>query len=222
MSLAVAWLQEGSILAAQIVDAYTLALESMIPGEVCTTNRTTQAGLIATNIGQNTPAIIALELEYMGHFWTQNASMMATYQAVVSAALAALATPPPINPAFADPAGPLAGVVQAGADAAAGSLQSGFQSVTQTASSAVPCDPGAGERCHRRHVAGDEHADADGRHAGPVAADGRPIAPNVRSGAPNAQPGGPVADGHARSAGQRGQSGCGRGAGGRGQHRHPV
>ena len=138
MSMAVAWLQEGSMLAAQIVDAYTLALESMIPGEVCTTNRTTQAGLISTNIGQNTPAIIALELEYMGHFWTQNASMMAAYQAVVSAALAALATPPPINPAFADPAGPLAGVVQAGADAATGSLQSGFQSVTQTASSAAP------------------------------------------------------------------------------------
>jgi PPE-repeat protein len=138
MSLAVAWLQEGSMLAAQIVDAYTLALESMIPGEVCTTNRTTQSGLIATNIGQNTPAIIALELEYMGHFWTQNASMMATYQSVVSAALAALATPPPINPAVADPAGPLAGVVQAGADAASGSLQSGFQSVSQTAGTAAP------------------------------------------------------------------------------------
>jgi PPE-repeat protein len=138
MSLAVAWLQEGSMLAAQIVDAYTLALESMIPGEVCTTNRVTQQGLIDTNIGQNTPAIIALELEYMGHFWTQNASMMATYQAVVSAALAALATPPPINPAVANPAGPLAGVVQAGSDAAAGSLQSGFQGVSQTAGTAAP------------------------------------------------------------------------------------
>jgi PPE-repeat protein len=136
MAMAVAWLQEGSILAAQIVDAYTLALESMIPGEVCTTNRTTQSGLIATNIGQNTPAIIALELEYMGHFWTQNASMMAGYQAVVSAALAALATPPPINPAVANPAGPLAGVVQAGAETAAGSLQAGLQGVTQTAGTA--------------------------------------------------------------------------------------
>src|ERR1700738_4128974 len=138
MSMAMAWLQEGSMLAAQIVDAYTLALESMIPGEVCTTNRVTQSGLIATNIGQNTPAIIALELEYMGQFWTQNASMMATYHAVVSAALAALATPPPINPAVANPAGPLAGVVQAGADAAAGSLQSGFQGVSQTAGTAAP------------------------------------------------------------------------------------
>jgi PPE-repeat protein len=138
MSMAVAWLQEGSILAAQIVDAYTLALQSMIPGEVCMDNRTTQAALIATNVGQNTPAIIGLELEYMGHFWTQNASMLAAYQAVVSTALAALAVPPPFNPAFADPAGPLAGVVQAGADAAAGSLQSGFQSVTQTAGSAAP------------------------------------------------------------------------------------
>src|ERR1700737_497697 len=136
MSMAVAWLQEGSMLAAQIVDAYTLALESMIPGEVCTTNRVTQSGLIATNIGQNTPAIIALELEYMGHFWTQNASMMAAYQAVVSAALAALATPPPINPAVANPAGPLAGVVQAGAETAAGSLQAGFQRVSQTAGTA--------------------------------------------------------------------------------------
>src|ERR1700738_1223403 len=136
MAMAVAWLQEGSILAAQIVDAYTLALESMSPGEVCTDNRTTQAGLIATNIGQNTPAIIALELEYMGHFWTQNASMMATYQAVVSAALAALATPPPINPAVANPAGPLAGVVQAGAETAGGSLQARFQSVSQTAGTA--------------------------------------------------------------------------------------
>jgi PPE-repeat protein len=136
MAMAVAWLQEGSILAAQIVDAYTLALESMIPGEVCTDNRTTQAGLIATNIGQNTPAIIALELEYMGHFWTQNASMMAAYQAVVSTALAALAIPPPINPAVANPAGPLAGVVQAGAETAAGSLQAGFQSVSQTAGTA--------------------------------------------------------------------------------------
>src|SRR5438105_176959 len=65
MSMAVAWLQEGSLLAAQIVEAYTAAFEAMIPGEVCTTNRTTQAGLIATNIGQNTPAIISLEIEYV-------------------------------------------------------------------------------------------------------------------------------------------------------------
>jgi PPE-repeat protein len=136
MTMAVAWLQEGSLLAMQIVEAYTLAQESMIPGEVCTTNRTTQSGLIATNWGQNTPAIIALEIEYMGHFWPQNASLMATYQAVVSAALAALATPPPINSAFANPAGPLAGVVQAGGNAVAGSLQAGFQSVSQTAGTA--------------------------------------------------------------------------------------
>jgi PPE-repeat protein len=138
MSMAVAWLQEGSMLAAQIVEAYTMALESMIPGEVCTENRVSQAGFIASNIiGQNTPIIISLEIEYMGNFWPQNASLMATYQAVVSAALAALATPPPINPAFANPAGPLAGVVQAGGDAVAGSLQAGFQGVSQTAGTAA-------------------------------------------------------------------------------------
>src|ERR1700716_1732714 len=56
MSMAVAWLQEGSMLAIQIVDAYTLAAQTMIPGEVCTTNRVTQHGLIDSNvIGQNTP-----------------------------------------------------------------------------------------------------------------------------------------------------------------------
>ena len=41
----------------------------MIQVPVCTTNRTTQAGLVATNIiGQNTPAIIGLDTEYFGHF----------------------------------------------------------------------------------------------------------------------------------------------------------
>ena len=217
MAMAVAWLQEGSILAAQIVDAYTLALESMIPGEVCTTNRTTQAGLIATNIGQNTPAIIALEVEYRGH-WIQNASMMAGYQAVVSAALAALATPPPINPAVANPAGPLAGVAQAGAETAAGSLQAGFQSVTPDRGHRRTGDAGSGQRGHRRHVAGDEHADADGRS---IRSDGRPVAPNARAGTAIAQPGRSAADGHARSARQRGRSGRRR-PGGRGQHGHPV
>ena len=55
MSMAVAWLQEGSMLAAQIVDAYTLALESMIPAEVCTTNRGTWQGWSTPTGSARTP-----------------------------------------------------------------------------------------------------------------------------------------------------------------------
>ncbi|MDA2893404.1 PPE family protein [Mycolicibacterium sp. BiH015] len=139
MGLAVAWLQEGSLTAMQIVDAYTLAMESMIPGPVCTENRTTQAGLIATNwFNQNFPGIVGLEVQYMEHFWVQNASLMSTYQSVVTAALGVLSTPPPFAPNLANPTAPLAGVVQAGAGVAANSLQAGFQAVNQTASAAAP------------------------------------------------------------------------------------
>ncbi|MDG4667960.1 PPE domain-containing protein [Mycobacterium sp. 236(2023)] len=139
MGMAVAWLQQGSITAMQIVDAYTLAMDSMIPGPVCTENRVTQSGLIATNwFNQNIGPIIGLEVQYTEHFWVQNASLTSTYQSVVTAALGVLSTPPPFAPNLANPAGPLAGVVQAGAGVAANSLQSGFQAVSQTASTAAP------------------------------------------------------------------------------------
>jgi PPE-repeat protein len=62
-------MQQSAASAAAIEQAYVTAKAAMIQVPVCTTNRTTQAGLVATNIiGQNTPAIIGLDTEYFGHF----------------------------------------------------------------------------------------------------------------------------------------------------------
>lgn len=143
MGLAVAWLQQGSLQAAELVQAYHTASQGMIPGPVCTTNRTTQASLVATNFfGVNQPAITGLDIAY-GEHWTQNASVMAAYQAVVTAVLAALAIPPPFAPPTANPASAaLSGAAQAGATAGANSLQSGFQGMSETANAASPAAQG--------------------------------------------------------------------------------
>jgi PPE-repeat protein len=146
LSLAVAWLQQASMEAGEIVQAYHTAQSTMIPGPVSDLNRVTQASLVASNIiGQNTPAIIALDTEYFGHHWPQNASIMAAYEAVVTAALAALADPPPIAPLAPDPAAPLAGVAQAAGQAAAnGALHASTQTMTETADAANPAGQAAG------------------------------------------------------------------------------
>lgn len=139
MGLSVAWFEQASLQAGEIVSAYHLAETSMIPGPVCETNLSTTAALVASNIlGQNTPAIAALVAQYQ-EFWIQNASIMSTYQAAVSAALGLLATPPPIAPMAPNPGAALAGVAQAGAQAGVqGALQTGSQSLDQTANTAVP------------------------------------------------------------------------------------
>jgi PPE-repeat protein len=146
LSLAVAWLQQASMEAAEMAAAHRTAHSTMVPGPVCDTNRTTQAALVASNvIGQNTPAIIALDTQYFGEFWPQNASIMAAYEAVITAALAALADPPPIAPLAPDPAAPLAGVAQAAGQAAAnGALHASTQTMTDTANAANPVGQAGG------------------------------------------------------------------------------
>ena len=100
MSLAVAWLQQGSLQAAEIVQAYHTAAQTMIPGPVCIPTASTQAGLVATNIiGQNTPAIIALDTQYLGGYLADRTRRSwPSTRPSVSAALALLATPPPFAP----------------------------------------------------------------------------------------------------------------------------
>jgi PPE-repeat protein len=113
------WVQQSAAAAAGIEQAYMTAKAAMIPVPACTTNRTTQAGLVATNIiGQNTPAIIGLDTEYFGHFWTNNAAHMGGYEAIVTPILVSLGIPPPPAPLTANPAGP-AGQAAAVAEAAA-------------------------------------------------------------------------------------------------------
>ncbi len=129
-----AWIRVGQIQAAEVAAAHTAAVETMIPAAVCLTNRSTQAGLIATNwIGQNTPAIIGLEAQY-DDFWVTNATARTGYGSVVSTALGALSEPPPLAPTASDPLGPAVGVAQAAAqDGAQSGLQTSAKSMTEVA-----------------------------------------------------------------------------------------
>jgi len=149
MSLAVAWLNEAAVAATDIASAYHAAETGMIPGPVSDTNRATQAGLVATNwFGQHNAPIHALDAEYL-HHWMQNASWMGTYQATVTAALAVLATPPPVAPLTGNPAAAAAAAAQAATDPAIDALSQGTQSMTEAVSggpasqAAVPATAGS-------------------------------------------------------------------------------
>lgn len=144
IDLLTAWLQAASAAAATIVEAYNTAEANMVPGPVCDTNRATQAGLVATNIGQNTPAIIALDTEYFGEHWPHNAAVMAAYQTAVVGMLDTLAVPPPLAPMTGNPAGPLAGVAQAAAQGGTNAaMHAGLQSMNETAGAVQPTEQAA-------------------------------------------------------------------------------
>jgi PPE-repeat protein len=134
-----AWVRVGQVQAAEVATAHTLALDSMIPAEVCLTNRSTQAGLVASNVfGQNTPGIVALDAQYYGEFWVQNATARTGYGSVVTTALGALATPAPFSPTAANPAGPAAAVAQdAAVQGSQSALQASAKTMTQVADSPV-------------------------------------------------------------------------------------
>lgn len=137
-----AWVQAAAAATAGIAEAYDTAFANTIPEPVCTVNRITQAGLVASNFGQNTPAIIALDTEYFGHMWTNNAAVMGAYESAVMMFMDTLAVPPPIAPLTANPAG-MAGQAASVAQAAAqvgtnAALSQGVQSVTDSAGAVQP------------------------------------------------------------------------------------
>lgn len=131
-----AWVRIGQTQAGEVAAAHSAAVNAMIPAEVCVTNRTTQAALVATNppFMQNTPAILMLDAQY-GQFWIQNATQRTGYGAVVTQALDAIAVPAPFSPTAANPAAAAAG---AGEDAA----QSGMQGALQAGSKATQAADG--------------------------------------------------------------------------------
>ena len=78
----------------------------MVQVPVCETNRVSQAGFVATNIiGQNTPIIIGLDMEYFDIFWPLNASNMGGYEGIVQTVVMTLGIPPPPAPLTTNPAG---------------------------------------------------------------------------------------------------------------------
>ena len=198
-----AWVEQAGAAAAAILEAYTTTRTSLIPVPACETNRAEWKAAVDTNwFGFRFPEIIALDGEYFGHFWTQNASLAGTYEAIVTGILAALATPPPPAPLTANPAGAAAQAAAIGEAAANGamnaSMHAGMQGVNEAASGtqagAAPCRSGTVDAVERT---------ADARAAESIAADGRPAAADARAVPADAQPVPADGDGHARPAGQR-------------------
>lgn len=129
------WTQEKPPVAGSAVSAYETALTAMIPAEVSIANRTEQAADVAMNplvFGALTPAIVALDTQYFGEFWPQNASAGAAYGATLATLAAALSVPPPPAP----PGSPSAPVAAAAAMAQEG-VQMAAQEVMQPMASAT-------------------------------------------------------------------------------------
>lgn len=100
------WVEQSAACAAAILQAYLTAKAAMIQVPVCETNRISQAGFVATNIiGQNTPIIVGLDMEYYDFFWPTNASNMGGYEGIVTTIITSLGIPPPPAPMTANPAG---------------------------------------------------------------------------------------------------------------------
>lgn len=118
-----AWVEQSAASAAAILQAYLTAKAAMVQVPVCETNRFSQQGLVYTNIiGQNTPAIIALDMEYFDLFWPLNASNMGGYEGIVTTVVMSLGIPPPPAPMTANPAGMAAQAGAIGEAAATGGV----------------------------------------------------------------------------------------------------
>lgn len=133
LQLLAGWAQEKPPVVGSAVSAYETALAAMIPAEVSIANRTEQAADVAMNplvFGALTPAIVALDTQYFGQFWPQNASAGAAYGATLAGLTAALAVPPPLAPSGS----PSAPVAAAAAMASDGAQMAAGQAMKATAS----------------------------------------------------------------------------------------
>jgi PPE-repeat protein len=126
-----AWVRIGQTQAAEVAAAHAAAVEMMIPAPACLANRVSQGGLVATNwFGQNFPGIYALDHQYYGHFWVNNAVARTGYGQTAWTALAAISEPAPFPAMAPDPAAPAAGVAESAGENV---MQTSTQTMTQTA-----------------------------------------------------------------------------------------
>ncbi|CAM4393272.1 PPE family protein [Mycobacterium senriense] len=71
-----ATLEQASAQATASAAAFEAVFAAVVPPPVIATNRATQAALVASNVlGQNTPAIVALDTLY-AEYWAQDAAAM--------------------------------------------------------------------------------------------------------------------------------------------------
>ncbi|MBS4727704.1 PPE family protein [Mycobacterium sp. SM1] len=133
MSSTAAQAEQSAAQAQAAVAAYEAAFLGTVPPPVIAANRALLMALIATNfLGQNTPAIMATEAQYL-EMWAQDAATMYAYQ---GAALAATSALPTFSPAPQTTTGAALAAPAAAAGQAAGA--SGIQTL-----SAAPATLGA-------------------------------------------------------------------------------
>ncbi|ORV28840.1 hypothetical protein AWB99_17195 [Mycolicibacterium confluentis] len=134
------WLAEKPPIITTAVNAYTTAYSAMIPAALCVANR--EEWVVFNNLnlalpGMFTPQLIALDLEYFGHFWPNNTSTGATYSATLVSLIPALALPPPITPPGASPAAPATAAAAVAESAATGAAGDAMRASSQAASQAA-------------------------------------------------------------------------------------
>ncbi|WP_118915871.1 PPE family protein [Mycobacterium shigaense] len=100
-----AWADRTAMRADAAAAAYEAAFAATVPPAVVAANRSELAYLVATNLlGQNTPAIMATQAQYM-EMWAQDADAMTSYAAASMAAarLTPAAAPPEVvHPGLTD------------------------------------------------------------------------------------------------------------------------
>src|ERR1700734_3948681 len=117
------------------VAAYDAAFAMTVPPPVIAANRALLLALVATNFfGQNTPAIMATEADYV-EMWAQDAAAMYGYAGASSAASALTPFTTPLE--TTNPSG-ITGLAAAVTQAAGTSAGTGAQTVAPLSSAAVP------------------------------------------------------------------------------------
>jgi PPE-repeat protein len=117
------------------VAAYDAAFAMTVPPPVIAANRALLLALVATNFfGQNTPAIMATEADYV-EMWAQDAAAMYGYAGASSAASALTPFTTPLE--TTNPSG-VAGMAAAVTQAASTSAGTGAQTVAPLSSAALP------------------------------------------------------------------------------------
>src|ERR1700744_1025850 len=117
------------------VAAYEAAFAMTVPPAVIAANRALLLALVATNFfGQNTPAIMATEADYV-EMWAQDAAAMYGYAGASSAASTIVPFTTPVE--TTNPSG-FAGLAAAATQAAGTSAGTGAQTVSSLSSVAMP------------------------------------------------------------------------------------
>src|SRR5271168_2754304 len=135
ISATAAQAQATSAQATAAVAAYEAAFAMTVPPPVIAANRALLLALVATNFfGQNTPAIMATEADYV-EMWAQDAGAMYGYAGASSAAaaLTPFTTPLPTTNSSG-----LAGLAAAVTQAAGTSAGTGAQTVSPLSAAAMP------------------------------------------------------------------------------------